>query len=56
MDREREDIPLGGAPAARGCSIEGEKRLLLGVGLLDGDREEADFWDLGELPMLGAAR
>ena len=34
--RGREEAASGGAPAARGCSIEGEKRLLFGELLLRG--------------------
>ena len=48
---------MGGAPAARGCSIERGRRLLWGVsrcaGLLDREREEAA---MGGLPLRGAAR
>ena len=30
LDREREEAALGGAPAARGCLIEGGRRMLWG--------------------------
>ena len=45
LDGEREEAALGEAPAARGCLIEGERRLLWGschcAGLLDRGRENA---------------
>ena len=50
---------LGGAPAARGCSIEGRKMMFLDrssrcVGLLD--RGEKGDVSGQELPLRGAAR
>ena len=54
MGRMR-DALSGGAPAARGCSIEAGRMLFLGPGLpLRGAAGRNLF--LGELPLRGAAR
>ena len=59
LDRGREEPVSGGAAAARGCSIEGGRRLLGGscrcAGLLDRYGEKRRLL-LGELPLRGAAQ
>ena len=48
LDGEREEAALGGAPAARGCLIEGERSLFLGELPLRGASQlkegEGSFW------------
>ena len=59
LDREREEAaPSGGAPAARDCSTERGRRLLLGELSLSGAARfegRKRLLRLGELPLRGAA-
>ena len=58
LDRRKEEPVSGGAPAARGCSIEGRRSLFIGELPLRGAArfKEGRACFLGELPLREAAR